>query len=71
MRKILVRVSKILVGFIAVMIVLLLSVAALLNTDRVQNKLLQFSVSVLSDKLETKVEADRISLSFLKQHLSL
>ena len=71
MRKILVRVSKILVGFIAVMIVLLLSVAALLNTDRVQNKLLQFSVSVLSDKLETKVEADSISLSFLKQHLSL
>ena len=59
-------------GAIAVGAVVLLGGATLLlNTESVQNKILKKAVALLSQKLETEVEIDSISISALTQEISL
>ena len=53
---------KILGGLMALLIVLLVAAAIILNTNSVQQKLLRYSTNLLREKLQTKVEIDSISV---------
>lgn len=57
---------------IIITIVVLLAVGTyLLNTPKVQQWLLQHATKALSDKLETRVEADSVSVNLFKLQMSL
>ena len=71
MKKIVVRVLKVLAGVLAVVVVLTVVAGFLLNTSKVQNRLLDHSVKILSEKLDTKVEIDSISIDVFAQYLQL
>lgn len=53
-------------------IILLLTLALIaINTDYVQNKALHYATEKLSEKLQTEIKAERISINFLKLTLDL
>ena len=54
---------RIIVGGVALLLVLLATVIILLNTYMCQQKLLNYSVGLLEEKLQTKVEIDNVSLN--------
>ena len=62
---------KILGGLMALLIVLLVAAAIILNTNSVQQKLLRYSTNLLREKLQTKVEIDSISVDFLTFDVNL
>ena len=62
---------KILFGLIITIIVLLGAGTLLLNTKYVQNKLLVIATNLLSEKLETRVKADSISVNLFSQDIAL
>lgn len=71
MNKWLRRILKTTGGIAVGAVVLLGGATLLLNTESVQNKILKKAVELLSQKLETKVEIDSISISALTQEISL
>lgn len=71
MKKIIIRLLKILGGIVAAFMLLMVIAGLLLNTDAVQNKLMSFSTRVLSEKLETTVSIDSISVGFFANDLKL
>lgn len=62
---------KILGGLLALLIVLMVAAAIILNTNSVQQKLLRYSTNLLREKLQTKVEIDSISVDFLTFDVNL
>ena len=52
-------------------VTLLVAAVLLLNTEMVQKWLLQKAVTMLEEKLQTKVSIDKVSVSLFKQHVSL
>ena len=58
-------VLKVLGGLIASLMVLIVGTVFLLNTDAFQNKLLKHAIGLLSDKLQTRVEIDSVSIGLL------
>ena len=62
---------KIIGGFLLTCIILIGVALVVINTDYVQNKALQYYTTKLSNKLKTKVEAERISINFFKLTLDL
>ena len=62
---------KILGGLMALLIVLMVAAAIILNTNSVQQKLLRYSTNLLREKLQTKVEIDSISVDFLTFDVNL
>lgn len=71
MNKWLRRILKTTGGIAVGAVVLLGGATLLLNTESVQNKILKKAVELLSQKLETEVEIDSISISALTQEISL
>lgn len=71
MRKILVVSLKIVGGLLAAVVVLLLALGVLLNTDAFQNKLLRYSTRMLSEKLNTEVKIDSVSIGFFSNDVRL
>lgn len=65
------RIIKWLLVFIIILVILLGVGTYLLNTPKVQNWLLQQTTSALSDKLETRVVADSISVNLFRLQMSL
>lgn len=59
-------------GFIvAVIVVLLAVVAAMLNSDTVQNRLMQRAVAMLREQLQTEVRVGHVSVNLFKGSLAL
>ena len=71
MNKWLRRILKTTGGIAVGAVVVLGGATLLLNTESVQNKILKKAVALLSQKLETEVEIDSISISALTQEISL
>lgn len=71
MNKWLRRILKTTGGIAVGAVVLLGGVTLLLNTESVQKKIQEKAVELLSQKLETEVEIDSISISALTQEISL
>ena len=71
MNKWLRRILKTTGGIAVGAVVLLGGATLLLNTESVQKKIQEKAVELLSQKLETKVEIDSISISALTQEISL
>ncbi len=71
MTKILIRLLKILGGFLIFVLLLLLGVGFLVNSSSMQNKLLSYSTELLAEKLDTKVHIDSVSVNVFMQHLLL
>lgn len=65
------RILKIVGGTAVGAVVLIGGATLLLNTESVQNKLLNKAVELLSQKLETHVEIDSISFNVFTQDISL
>ena len=65
------RILKIVGGMAVGAVVLIGGATLLLNTESVQNKLLNKAVELLSQKLETHVEIDSISFNVFTQDISL
>ena len=65
------RILKIVGGTAVGAVVLIGGATLLLNTESVQNKLLNKAVELLSQKLETHVEIDSISFNVVTQDISL
>jgi hypothetical protein len=66
-----IKLLKVLGIVIAVVAILLVTAALLLNTDRAQNWLLQRAVAVLKDRLHTEVSAGHVSVSLFKGSVTL
>ena len=64
-------VLKVLGGLIASLMVLIVGTVFLLNTDAFQNKLLKHAIGLLSDKLQTRVEIDSVSIGLFSQDIYL
>ena len=62
---------KVIGGIVGTIILLVVAAVIAINTDFVQNKLLHYATGKLSEKLQTKVEADSISINFFKFTLDL
>ena len=62
---------KICGGLVATVIVLVVGAVAVLNTDTFQNKLLRHATQMLSEKLQTRVEIDSISIGLFSQDVNL
>ena len=62
---------KIGVGLIALCMVLVVGMVFLLNTDAFQNKLLKHATQLLSEKLQTRVEIDSVSIGLFSQDFHL
>ncbi len=71
MTKILIRLLKIIGVILISILFLFLCIGLLLNTSYFQNKLLSYSTELLSEKLETKVHIDHVSVSLFAQDLEL
>ena len=65
MRKYFVLTCKVLAGLVVLVMILLIAASIMLNTRFGQQKLLSYSVSLLHDKLQTKVQIDSVSVNFL------
>ena len=69
MRKIVVRIFAI-IGAIATTVIIIVVVGGLLlNTQSIQNKLLKKSTAMLSEKLNTAVDIDSVSIDLLTQDI--
>ena len=62
---------KICGGLVAAVITLVVGTVLVLNTDTFQNKLLRRATQMLSDKLQTRVEIDSISIGLFSQDVNL
>ena len=62
---------KVLGGLIASLMVLIVGTVFLLNTDAFQNKLLKHATRLLSEKLQTSVEIDSVSIGLFSQDIRL
>lgn len=71
MKRYLVLALKIVGGFVAVIGVILVVAAFLLNTSSVQNKALGYATEQLREKLQTKVKIDSININFLTFDVNL
>lgn len=58
-------------SLLALVVVAVVVLGILLNTSSTQNKVLQYAVEYLSDKLQTKVQADSVAFDMLKQRICL
>ena len=58
-------------GLIATCIVLVVGTVLVLDTDAFQNKLLNYATSMLSEKLQTRVEIDSVSIGLFSQDVNL
>lgn len=58
-------------GLLAFLLIAVFVLGIVLNTSATQQKVLQYAVSYLSDKLETKVQADSVYIDVLKHRISL
>ena len=56
---------------VAACLLLMVGTVLVLNTDTFQNKLLKRATSMLSDKLQTRVEIDSISIGLFSQKVNL
>ena len=56
---------------VAVCLVLMVGTVMVLNTDTFQNKLLKRATSLLSEKLQTRVEIDSVSIGLFSQNVNL
>lgn len=66
-----IKALKVLGGLIAFCFALLAGAVFLLNTDAFQNKLLKYATQMLSEKLQTRVEIDSISVGLFSQDVNL
>ena len=64
-------IGKIILGLVAGVILLVLAVVLAVNTDFVQNKVLQYATNRLSEKLQMPLKADSISINFFKLRAQL
>ena len=71
MKKILLLSLKIVGGLLATVVVLLLVLGVLLNTNSFQNNLLRYSTQMLSEKLNTEVKIDSVSIGFFSNDVRL
>ena len=55
---------KIIGIIIGICLLLVATIVIAINTDFVQNKILKYATAKLSEKLQTKVEAESISINF-------
>ncbi len=62
---------KVLGGLIAFCVALVAGTVFLLNTDAFQNKLLRYATRLLSDKLQTSVQIDSVSIGLFSQAVNL
>ena len=63
--------GKIILGVVAGVIFLVLAAVLAINTDFVQNKVLQYATNRLSEKLQMPLKADSISINFFKLRAQL
>ena len=71
MSKILRKTLKVLAIVLAIIAILLVTAVILLNTEAVQNRLMQRAVGMLKEELQTEVRVGHISVNLLDGHLSL
>ena len=71
MKKTFLTLLKIFGGLVAFCVALVVGAVFLLNTDSFQNKLLQKATEMLSDKLQTRVQIDHVSVGLFSQDLRL
>jgi len=71
MKKIIKRCLKIMVGIVAVVALLLAVAAWLLNTDTVQNQLMQLVSEELAERLHTRVAVDHVRVDVVRQRLKV
>ena len=62
---------KIIGGLLGSVILIVIAALIAINTDYVQNKALHYATGILSERLQTKIEAERISINFFKLTLDL
>ena len=62
---------KVFGGLVAAFLMLMVGTVLVLNTDTFQNKLLRYATSLLSEKLQTRVEIDRVSIGLFSQDVNL
>ena len=65
------RVFKVFGVFIVVLLVLLISATVLVNTNFVQDKLVSYAVTLLSEKLQTHVSLERLNFDLFRQDVRL
>ena len=70
-KLVIIKTLKILGCVVAACLVLMVGTVLVLNTDTFQNKLLRHATSLLSDKLQTRVEIDSISIGLFSQKVNL
>ena len=71
MKKLIVRVLKILGITVGSLVALAVAAVALLNTSSVQQRLLQRATAMLTEKLETKVEIDSLTVGLFSDDIRL
>ena len=71
MKKLLIKLLKIIGGTAMGCVVLMVGSVLLLNTDYFQNKLLSHATRMLSDKLQTNVQVERVSIGLFSQDVHL
>lgn len=71
MKKVLIRLLKWVGGTLLAVVLLFAAVVFALNTDMMQNKLLQEAVVLLKEKLQTEVSIEKIHVNFFSQDVSL
>ncbi len=71
MKKVAIVLLKTLGWSAAALVLLLVTVFLVIQTDYVQNRLMQRAVTMLSDRLQTEVHLDHINISILKQSIRL
>lgn len=70
-KLVIIKTLKIIGCVVAACLVLMVGTILVLNTDTFQNKLLRHATSLLSDKLQTRVEIDSISIGLFSQKVNL
>ena len=70
-KLVIIKTLKVFGCVVAACLVLMVGTVFLLNTDTFQNKLLRHATSLLSDKLQTRVEIDSISIGLFSQKVNL
>ena len=71
MKRIVVLALKVVGGVLAAVLVLMIVMGALLNTDAFQNKVLRRATQMLSEKLNTEVKIDSVSIGFFSNDVRL
>ena len=71
MKKVLIRLLKWVGGTLLAVVLLFAAVVFALNTDMMQNHLLQEAVVLLKEKLQTEVSIEKIHVNFFSQDVSL